>query len=169
MTARAFPVSLRAARGITLSLCGVCLLFSALTSGCATSGDLQPGIAAPLPPNDPYLMRQMAQVYVSVASASPTSGGGAEMRLILCPDGRYLRSTHSGAAGAGGATKAWEAATRQAARGTWRIQGNTNEGTLTMVDADSNPTSVRYRRCGRDCIFLDNVRWTIEGAANCSP
>ena len=168
MTTRTFPVSLRAARGIPLSLCGVFLLFSVLTSGCATSGDLQPGVTASLTPNDPYLMRQMAQVYVNVASASPASSGGAEIRLILCPDGRYLRSTHSGAAGAGGATKAWEAATRQASRGTWRIQGNANEGTLTMVDADSNPTSVRYRRCGRDCIFIENAKWTIEGTATCS-
>jgi len=139
-----------------------------LTSGCATSGDLQPGIAASLAPNDPYLMRQMAQVYVSVASAGPAPGGGAETRLILCPDGRYLRSVSSGAAGAGGAAKAWEAATRQAARGIWRIQGNANEGTLTMVDADGNPTSVRYRRCGRDCIFIENAKWAIEGTATCS-
>jgi len=168
MIARAFPVSLRAARGMTLSLCGSCLLMSFLASGCGTSGDLQPGITAPLAPNDPYLLRQMAQVYVRVASGGPASGGGAEMRLILCLDGRYLRSIQSGAAGSGGATKAWEAATRQAARGTWRIHGNANEGTLTMVDADGNPTSVRYRRCGRDCIFIENAKWAIEGTATCS-
>ena len=166
---RVFPSSLRVAQRTTLSLRGACLLFAVLLGGCATSADLQPGVTVPLAPNDPYLMRQMAQVYVSAASAGPSSGGNVEMRLILCSDGQYLRSIYSEAADTRGARRAWEAATRQASRGTWRIQGNANQGTLTLIDVDGYPTSVRYRRCGRDCIFLENVRWAIEGVANCSP
>jgi hypothetical protein len=110
-------------------------------------------------------MRQMAQVYVLVPRGDPATRAQADTRVILCPDGRYL---HSRPLGAGGAARAWDAATRPGAHGAWRVHGTAHEGTITLIAADGHPTSLRYRQCGRDCILFGDARWIIEGPANCS-
>ena len=113
------------------------------------------------------LMRQMAATYYSFSSAGPASSGGTERRVILCPDGTYHSGSESGYSGGAGTSGAWGSASQRSGRGTWRVQGNINQGVVTMIDSSGNPTEYRYERCGGDCIYFGNNKFAVEGPANC--
>jgi len=125
------------------------------------------GTAAPPGSSNQQLMRQMAGVYYSFSSAGLSYSGGTERRVTLCPNGTYYsgsESSYSAGAGTGGA---WGAAGQQSGRGTWRVQGNINQGVLTTIDSSGKPTEYRYQRCGGDCIYIGNTKFAIAGPANC--
>ena len=87
--------------------------------------------------------------------------------MTLCPDGTYYsgsESSYSAGAGTGGA---WGTASQRVDRGTWRVQGNINQGLLTTIDSNGKATEYRYQRCGGDCIYFGNTKFAIAGAANC--
>ncbi len=122
---------------------------------------------AAAPSDSGQLKLQMAGVYYSFSSAGPYSSGGTERRVTLCPNGTYYsgnESSYSAGAGTGGA---WGTASQQSGRGTWRVQGNANQGILTTVDSSGKATEYRYQRCGGDCIYIGNTKFAIAGPANC--
>ena len=113
------------------------------------------------------LMQQMAGSYYSFTSAGPYSSGGTERRVTLCPNGTYYSGSESGYSGGAGTGDAWGSAGRQSGRGTWRVQGNVNQGTLTTIDSSGKATEYRYQRCGGDCIYIGNTKFAVAGPANC--
>jgi len=125
------------------------------------------GEAGPTDSGTTQLMRQMAGVYYSFSSAGPSSSGGTERRVTLCPNGTYYsgsESSYSGGAGTGGA---WGSASQKSGRGTWRVKGNVNQGVLTTIDSSGKATEYRYQRCGGDCIYIGNTKFAVAGPANC--
>jgi hypothetical protein len=113
------------------------------------------------------LMQQMAGSYYSFSSAGPYSSGGTERRVTLCPNGTYYSGSESGYSGGAGTGGAWGSASQQSGRGTWRVQGNVNQGILTTIDSSGKPTEYRYQRCGGDCIYIGNTKFAVAGPANC--
>jgi hypothetical protein len=113
------------------------------------------------------LMQQMAGSYYSFSSAGPYSSGGTERRVTLCPNGTYYSGSESGYSGGAGTGDAWGSASRQSGRGTWRVQGNVNQGILTTIDSSGKATEYRYQRCGGDCIYIGNTKFAVAGPANC--
>jgi hypothetical protein len=125
------------------------------------------GAVVPSDSGTRQLMLQMAGVYYSFSSAGPSSSGGTERRVTLCLNGTYYsgsESSYSAGAGTGGA---WGSAGQQSGRGTWRVQGNANQGILMMIDSSGKATEYRYQRCGGDCIYIGNTKFAIAGPANC--
>ena len=113
------------------------------------------------------LMQQMAGSYYSFTSAGPYSSGGTERRVTLCPNGTYYSGSESGYSGGAGTGDAWGSASQQSGRGTWRVQGNVNQGVLTTIDSSGKATEYRYQRCGGDCIYIGNTKFAVAGPANC--
>ncbi len=113
------------------------------------------------------LMRQMSGVYYSFSSAGLSYSGGTERRVVLCPNGTYYSGSESSYSAGAGTSGAWGAAGQRGDRGTWRVQGNINEGVLTTFDASGKPTEYRYRRCGGDCIYIGNTKFAVSTPANC--
>ena len=125
------------------------------------------GAAGPTDSGTKQLVQQMAGVYYSFSSAGPSSSGGTERRVTLCPNGTYYsgsESSYSGGAGTGGA---WGSASQKSGRGTWRVKGNVNQGILTTIDSSGKATEYRYQRCGGDCIYIGNTKFAVAGQANC--
>ena len=123
---------------------------------------------APPPGAGSQLMQQMAAVYYSFSSAGLSYSGGTERRVTLCPDGTYYSGSESSYSAGAGTAGAWGTASQQADRGTWRVQGNINQGLLTTIDSSGKPTEYRYQRCGGDCIYFGNTKFAVKGPANCS-
>ncbi len=117
--------------------------------------------------SDTGLMRQMSATYYSFSSAGVGSSGGTERRVVLCPDGRYLSGSESGYSGGAGTAGAWGSASQRKGQGTWRIVGNTHQGTLTTISADGTPTEYRYQSCGQGCYYFGNTKFAVEGPARC--
>ena len=113
------------------------------------------------------LMRQMAGVYYSFSSAGLSYSGGTERRVVLCPNGTYSSGSESSYSAGAGTSGAWGAAGQRGDRGTWRVQGNINEGILTTIDSSGKPTEYRYRRCGGDCIYIGNTKFAVSTPVNC--
>jgi hypothetical protein len=113
------------------------------------------------------LMQQMAGVYYSFSSAGLSYSGGTEMRVVLCPKGTYYSGSESSYSAGAGTSGAWGTAGRRGDQGTWRVQGNFNEGILTTFDAQGKPTEYRYRRCGGDCIYIGNTKFAHSTPADC--
>jgi len=126
-----------------------------------------PGAAVPPGSSNQQLIRQMAGVYYSFSSAGPSYSGGTERQVTLCPNGTYYSGSESGYSAGAGTGGAWGSASQKSGRGTWRVQGNTNQGILTTIDSNGKATEYRYQRCGGDCIYFGNTKFAIAGPANC--
>ena len=113
------------------------------------------------------LMQQMSGVYYSFSSSGLSYSGGTERRVVLCPNGTYYSGSESSYSAGAGTSGAWGAAGQRADQGTWRVQGNVNEGILTTIDANGKPTEYRYRRCGGDCIYIGNTKFAVSVPAKC--
>ena len=125
------------------------------------------GAAGPTESGTTQLMRQMAGAYYSFTSAGPSSSGGTERKVTLCPNGTYYSGSESGYSGGAGTGGAWGSASQKSGRGTWRVKGNVNEGVLTTIDSSGKATEYRYRRCGGDCSYIGNTKFAVAGPANC--
>jgi hypothetical protein len=113
------------------------------------------------------LMQQMSGVYYSFSSAGLSYSGGTERRVVLCPNGKYYSGSESSYSAGAGTSGAWGAAGQRADQGTWRVQGNVNEGILITIDAGGKATEYRYRRCGGDCIYIGNTKFAVSVPAAC--
>jgi hypothetical protein len=113
------------------------------------------------------LMQQMSGVYYGFSSAGLSYSGGTERRVVLCPNGAYYSGSESSYSAGAGTSGAWGAAGQRADQGTWRVQGNINEGILTTIAANGKATEYRYRRCGGDCIYIGNTKFAVSTPAKC--
>jgi len=140
------------------------------TSGSASGGDntrSSQGAAVASGGSDASLMKQMSATYYSFSSAGVGYSGGTERRVVLCPDGRYHSGSESGYSGGAGTAGAWGSASQRKGQGTWRIVGNTQQGTLTTISSDGKPTEYPYRTCGQGCYYFGNTKFAVEGPARC--
>jgi hypothetical protein len=113
------------------------------------------------------LMQQMSGVYYSFSSAGPSYSGGTERQVVLCPNGTFYSGSESSYSAGAGTSGAWGAAGQRGDQGTWRVQGNVNEGILTTIAANGKATEYRYRRCGGDCIYIGNTKFAVSTPAKC--
>ena len=125
------------------------------------------GGAAALGPSDPNLMQQIAGKYYSYTSAGMGTSSGTERQLMLCPNGRYSTSYESGYSGGAGTAGAWGAVGTGQYDGSWRIQGNLQQGNITLVDSEGNVYEHQYRSCGRGCYYFGGIKYGYNGQANC--
>jgi len=125
------------------------------------------GAATAAGTSDANLMRQMSATYYSFSSAGVGYSGGTERRVVLCLDGRYHSGSESGYSGRAGTAGAWGSASQRKGQGTWRIVGNTQQGTLTTISSDGTPTEYPYRSCGQGCYYFGNTKFAVEGPARC--
>jgi len=139
---------------------------SGSASGAAKAQGSQGAAAAP-GASDAGLMRQMSATYYSFSSAGVGYSGGTERRVVLCPDGRYHSGSESGYSGGAGTAGAWGSASQRKGQGTWRIVGNTQQGTMTTISSDGTPTEYPYRSCGQGCYYFGNTKFAVEGPARC--
>jgi hypothetical protein len=131
------------------------------------SGAADGGSASAIGPNDPQLMQQFAGKYYSFSSVGGGQTGGTERQIMLCPDGTFRESSETGYSAGAGTGDAWGSASQGGSRGTWRITGNMNEGTIVTVSPDGNATSYRFSRCGSDCIYFGNNKFAWAGPPDC--
>lgn len=123
--------------------------------------------AAATGPNDPEMMKWMAGSYYSY-SGSSTVTAGTERRLVLCPDGSFWSSSESGYSGGAGTAGAWGAASQSGTRGSWAIQGNQQQGTITLNYSGGGRDTVNFRAgSDRGCFYFNNTLFCYEGAPNC--
>lgn len=136
-------------------------------SGGGSGGSGSGGGASATGPNDPELMKVFAGKYYSFSAVGGGATGGTEQSVMLCADGTYRKSSESGYSGGAGTSGAWGSASQGGGRGTWRIIGNMNEGTLTTVDSDGNATEYKFSRCALDCVYFGNTKFAYAGSPDC--
>jgi hypothetical protein len=142
-------------------------LANALEQSNASASGESGGNASPTGPNDPQLMQQFAGTYYSFSAVGGGQTGGTERSVTLCPDGSFYESSETGYSGGAGTSGAWGSAGQGGSKGTWRIMGNMNEGTLTTVSASGSATEYKYSRCGSDCVYFGNNKFAYAGPPNC--
>jgi len=123
--------------------------------------------AAASGPNDSQLMQQMAGSWYSFTAVGGGYTGGTERKLNLCANGRYYYASESGYSGDAGKPGAWGTASQGGNGGTWRISGNTNEGTIVLVSGNGKTSSYKFKSCGNGCIYLGNIKYAYAGKASC--
>lgn len=109
-------------------------------------------------PNDPQLMQYFSGQWYGFSGGGYGSSGGTERRLTLCSDGTYRMNSESGYSGSG-----WGTASQGGNDGKWTIQGNRNQGKISM-----NGTTYDYSSCGNGCVVINGVKMAYESQANCN-
>jgi len=117
-------------------------------------------------PTDPAMMQQMAGTYWGYT-------GSTESKLTLCPDGRFhdsSESSYSGTStdGLGDQTLAWGAAGQNQGSGSWSIQGNLQQGTITVAYSGGKTRTIQYQAgSDRGCFHYDGRQMCRTGDADC--
>jgi outer membrane protein assembly factor BamE (lipoprotein component of BamABCDE complex) len=110
---------------------------------------------------DSSLMKWFAGSYYSFS-------GSTERRLVLCANGYFRGAKESSYSHGAGKADAWGAASQSGSRGTWTIQGNQNQGTITLNFSSGGREALNYRAgSDRGCFYFTNVLYCYEGAGNC--
>ena len=92
---------------------------------------------------------------------------------MLCPNGVYVRASESGFSGTmrdglGNQTGAWGAAGQNQGRGSWSVQGNQQQGVITLVEKDGSRSQVRYQATGeKGCYTFNGTTFCYAGAPSC--
>jgi len=123
-----------------------------------------PSPAAPVP-TDNSLMKYFAGEYYFYSSGSTLSGGaGTERTVTLCPDGSYRDSYEFSASGGG-----WGGANSQAGAARWTIQGDTQQGAITVVFPNGQTKTFAYRVVSKKegTILFDGIQFAFAGAPKC--
>ncbi len=118
------------------------------------------GGGGPMVPNDPQLMQYFAGQYYGYSGGGYGSTGGTERRLTLCANGTYRMNSESSYSGTDGS---WGAASQGGKDGQWTIQGNRNQGRISM-----GGTTYDYSTCGNGCLVINGVKMGYAGQANCN-
>jgi hypothetical protein len=117
-------------------------------------------------PSDPSMMKWMAGDYYSYA-------GSTERKVMFCPGGAFFDSSESSYSGTssdslGNQTQAWGTAGQRSGSGSWAIQGNQNEGVITLAYRGGKLVKVRYRATGeRGCFTFDGTTFCYNGPPRC--
>ena len=123
--------------------------------------------AAATGPNDSQLMKQFAGKYYNFSAVGGGQTGGTERQIMLCPDCSYREASETGYSQVAGTAGAWGSASQGGNRGTWRITGNMNEGTITTVSPGGQATNYKFSRCGNDCVYFGNTKFAYAGPPDC--
>lgn len=140
---------------------------AAAKAGEGGQGGTPAGASAGGGPTDASLMSYFAGEYYSYSSGSTMYGGaGTERKMTLCPDGLYRDSSEFSASGTG----QWGSASAQgsgAAR--WTIQGDKNQGTITVTYANGRTKQFIYRVVSKQdqTISFDGVTFAYAGEPKC--
>ncbi len=114
------------------------------------------------PKVDSSLMNWIAGEYYSYV-------GHTERKLMLCPNGTYYYSDESSYSGELSGGGAWGNAAESGDRGTWRITGNRQRGTIIFTSSKDGGSSERpYVVGGKGLIYIDQVKFGYKGPANCN-
>jgi hypothetical protein len=95
--------------------------------------------------------------------------GTTERKIGLCPQGRYHDYTESSYSGSsrdslGNPSTAWGAAGQRSGSGTWTIQGNYQEGVISVRYADGKETNIPYQQFGeRGCLLFNGNKLCRTG------
>jgi hypothetical protein len=120
------------------------------------------GNASPTGPNDENLMRQFAVKLYRFSGSGGGTTGGSETTINLCPDGRFTSGGESGYSGSG-----WGTASENGDHGTWRIQGNMQEGEIVFVHSNGKAWKYHYFRAQGDYVTLDGTKYGLNGRPDC--
>ena len=131
----------------------------------ATASGQGADAATPMGPNDARLQQQIAGTWWGYA-------GSTERKLGLCADGRYRDYTESGYSGSsydsgGNQTMAWGSASQRGGSGRWIINGNTQNGTISVNYAGGGSTQIRYRQVGEPGCLDFNGAKLCRSSASC--
>lgn len=125
-----------------------------------------PQAAQPAGPNDTSLMQAMAAEYYSFS-------GSTERKVMLCGDGRYFNASESSYSGKssdslGNQNLAWGTANQRSGAGRWVVQGNQQQGTITLSANDGSRSEVRYQSTGeRGCFRFNGTTFCVSGPPRC--
>ena len=125
-----------------------------------------PQAAQPSGPNDASLMQAIAAEYYSFS-------GSTERKVMLCADGRYFNASESSYSGAssdslGNQNLAWGTANQRSGAGRWVVQGNQQQGTITLNGNDGSRSEVRYQSTGeRGCFRFNGTTFCMSGPPRC--
>lgn len=131
---------------------------SADSGGSSGSGD-----APATGPNDENLMRQFAIKLYYFSAVGGGQSGGSETIIHLCPNGKFHDSSESGYSGDG-----WGNASQGGNQGTWRIQGNMQQGEIVFVYSSGKAWKYNYSRVQGDYVTLNSKKYGIAGQPNCN-
>jgi hypothetical protein len=138
----------------------------AMDYGKSAQAQATGGATPSVGPGDPALLQAMAGQYYSYS-------GSTERKVTLCSDGTFISSSEWSAsyssrdslgndAGGGGA------ASQNRNSGSWSVQGNQQNGTITMGYRGGKTDQVRYESMGeRGCYRFNGNPFCYSGAANC--
>lgn len=98
--------------------------------------------------------------------------GSTERKIGLCPDGSYLDYTESGYSGreydsGGYQTGAWGSASQSGTRGRWTIQGNYQQGVIS-VQSSRGPFTLHYSQVGEPGCLNINGNRLCRSSASCN-
>lgn len=115
--------------------------------------------------NDPALMQSMAGLYWGYE-------GSTETKMALCENGAFQflsESSYSGSSrdSLGNQTMAWGAAGQSGDRGNWRVEGNAQQGTITLQHANGKTSTAQFRKVDTNCWRFGAKTLCRTGPANC--
>jgi hypothetical protein len=120
------------------------------------------GNASATGPNDENLMRQFAVKLFRFSGSGGGTTGGSETTINLCPNGRFTSGGESGYSGSG-----WGTASENGDHGSWRIQGNMQEGEIVFVHSNGKAWKYHYTRAQGDYVTLDGTKYGLNGRPDC--
>lgn len=115
--------------------------------------------------NNAGLQQQIAGLWWGYA-------GSTERKIGLCPDGSYQDYTESGYSGGmydsgGYQTGAWGSASQSGGQGRWTIQGDSNNGVISVQYNNGQSTSLRYNQIGDPGCLNINGNTLCRQSASC--
>jgi hypothetical protein len=133
-------------------------------SGSSAETGALPG--APPGPSDPGMMQSMVGEYYSYA-------GSTEKKVMFCPNGTFFDSSESSYSGQGydslgNQNMAWGNASQSQGSGQWSIQGNAQNGTISLSYKSGKRVNMQYSPGPeRGCYKFDGTVFCYSGAARC--
>jgi hypothetical protein len=112
-------------------------------------------------PNDVNLQQQFAVKLYRFSAVGGGQTGGTETTINLCPDGTFTKSGETGYSGTG-----WGADSQNGEHGHWRIQGNMQQGKITIIQGGS-AFEYSYTRVEGDYVIINGDKYAIAGAPAC--
>lgn len=98
--------------------------------------------------------------------------GSTERKIGLCPNGRYQDYSESSYSGSskdslGNPSTSWGSASQRGGSGTWAINGNYQEGIISVRYSNGNTATIRYRQFGEPgCLLFNGHKLCRSGRCN---
>ncbi len=112
-------------------------------------------------PNDVNLQRQFAVKLYRFSAVGGGQTGGSEEIINFCPNGTFFKSGETGYSGSG-----WGTASQGGEHGRWRIQGNMQQGKITIIQ-NGQAWAYDYTRREGDYVIINGTKYAIAGPPEC--